>query len=254
MFRFTIWTSANRESRKLVETIHSAVQSGEIPDSRISAVVCNRIKGEASEVNEFIDMCRGAGLFVISISSEKVKSSFQTRELATGPFTWREEIGRRFRLHLTRMHSREMGGPQLNEIHLLVGYMLWVDDITARELRMLNLHPALPGGPVGTWQQVITAIQTQGAREHGATIQRVRSGKENRDRGDPVAFFRFPVTPGMSFDEIRAEGFRREPVLLIETLKGLAQGQFHLGEGAGSDITEVVEAKLAASPPGDGQA
>ena len=236
VFHFTIWTSGDRDALELIQRIHGAVQRGGIPQAGISAVVCNRIRGEDPETDEFLDWCDGQGLSVISVSSQRLRRSFPSRVLGTGPHTWREELGRRF---------RELLSPYPAEVHLLVGYMLWVDDITAAELALLNLHPALPGGPIGTWQQVIRAIQFQGAIEHGATMQLIRPGRQNRDRGVPVAFFRFPVTPEMraagQLDQIRAAGFHREPILLIETLKALARGDIRLGEGPEWDLTEAVE-------------
>jgi len=224
MFHFTIWTSGDRDALELTQRIHRAVREGEIAQAAVSAVVCNRIKGEDPEADEFLDWCDGQGLPVIGVSSQALRRRF--------PRTWREELGHRFRELLT---------PYPAEVHLLVGYMLWVDDATAAALPLLNLHPALPGGPIGTWQQVIRAIQSQGAREHGATMQMIRPGQENRDQGTPVAYFRFPVTPAMSFDQIRAAGFRREPILLTETLKALAQGDPRIGEGPATDLTEEVE-------------
>jgi phosphoribosylglycinamide formyltransferase-1 len=224
MFYFTIWTSGDRDALELTQRIHRAVREGEIAQAAISAVVCNRIRGEDSEADEFLEWCDRQSLPVIGVSSQGLRRRY--------PRTWREELGHRFRSLLT---------PYPAEVHLLVGYMLWVDDATAAALPLLNLHPALPGGPAGTWQQVIRAVQSQGAREHGATMQMVRPGQENRDQGTPVAFFRFPVTPTMSFDQIRAAGFHREPILLIETLKALARGDSRIGEGPATDLTEQVE-------------
>ena len=230
MFHFTIWTSGDRDALELAKRIHSAVQRGEVPQARISAVVCNRIRGEDPEADEFLDWCDGQALPAIGVSSRSLHCSF--------PRTWREELGRRFRELLSLYPA---------DAHLLVGYMLWVDDATAAALPLLNLHPALPGGPIGTWQQVIRAIQSQGASEHGATMQLIVPGQENRDRGVPVTFFRFPLTPGMSFDQIRAAGFCREPILLTETLKALARGEIRLGEGPERDLTKPVDAAFVSS-------
>jgi phosphoribosylglycinamide formyltransferase-1 len=224
MFHFTIWTSGDRDALELTQRIQTAAQSEEIPQAAISAVVCNRIRGEDPQVDEFLEWCDGQRLPVVGVSSQGLRRQF--------PRTWRAELGHRFQRLLS---------PYPAEVHVLVGYMLWVDDATAAELRLLNLHPALPGGPTGTWQQVIGSIQSQGTGEHGATMQLVRPGRKNRDRGIPVAFFRFPVTPVMSFDQIRAAGFRREPMLLIKTLKALAQREFRLGEGPARDLTEEVD-------------
>ena len=238
MFHFTIWTSGDRDALELIQRIHSAVREGEIPQAGIRAVVCNRIRGEDPEADEFLDWCDGQGLPVISVSSRRLRRACPplSPRMRGERGGWREELGRRF---------RELLSPYPAALHLLVGYMLWVDDVTAAELPLLNLHPALPGGPVGTWQEVIRAIQPQRAGEHGATMQWIRPGRENRDRGAPVAFFRFPVTPEMSFDQIRAAGFQREPILLIETLKALARGHIHLGEGPALDLTKAVGAGLA---------
>jgi len=224
MFHFTIWSSGDGDALELTRQIYRALQGGDIPQARISSVVCNHIKGEDPEADEFLDWCDVERLPAISVSSPRLRRSF--------PHTWREELGRRF---------RELLSPYPADAHLLVGYMLWVDDTTAAELSLLNLHPALPGGPIGAWQQVIRAIQSQGAREHGATMQLIRPGKENRDRGAPVTFFRFPVMPEMGFAQIRAAGFRREPLLLIETLRALARGEIRLGEGPERDLTEPVD-------------
>ena len=35
----------------------------------------------------------------------------------------------------------------------------------------LNLHPALPGGPVGAWQDVIWELISQDATESGVMVQ-----------------------------------------------------------------------------------
>ena len=236
MFHFTIWTSGDRDALELIQQIHGAVQQGEIPQSNISGLVCNRIRGEDPETDQFLDWCDDQGLTLVGASSQRLRHSF--------PHTWREELGQ---------HFRRLLSPYPAEVHLLVGYMLWLDDITAVELPLLNLHPALPGGPIGTWQQVIRAIQTQGAEEHGATMQLIRPGQQSRDQGTPVTFFRFPVTPELSFDQIRAAGFRREPILLIETLKALARREFRLSEGPERDLTKAVDSKAEGRTQGTEQ-
>jgi phosphoribosylglycinamide formyltransferase-1 len=230
MFRFTIWTSGDRDALELTERIYIAVQDDTIPGSAITALACNRIRGEDPESDVFLDWCDDQDLPAISVSSQRLRRS--------SPDGWREELGRRFRLLL---------GPFSAEVHVLVGYMLWVDDATAAGLRLLNLHPALPGGPRGTWQQVIRAIQSAGAEEHGATMQLVLPGQTNRDQGIPVTYFRFPITPPMSFEEIRTLGFQREPTLLVETLKTLARRDLRLGENRARDLTDEVDRSLRAA-------
>jgi len=59
-------------------------------------------------------------------------------------------------------------------------------------------RPALPGGPTGTWQQVIWALLEAGAQETGALINVVTP---DLDRGPVVAFDRFPIV-GDGFDPL----------------------------------------------------
>lgn len=227
MFRFTIWTSGDRDALELTQRIYKAVQDDTIPRSTITALACNRIRGENLESDAFLDWCDERELPAICVSSQRLRLRC--------PGSWRDELGRRFRSLLS---------PFSTEVHMLVGYMLWVDDATAAEHRLLNLHPALPGGPRGTWQQVIRAIQSMNAEEHGATMQLVLPGHANRDRGTPVTYFRFPITPLLSFEEIRALGFQREPTLLVETLRTLARRDFRLGEDPARDLTDEVDRAL----------
>jgi phosphoribosylglycinamide formyltransferase-1 len=115
---------------------------------------------------------------------------------------------------------------------------------------MLNLHPALLGGPVGTWQYVIWKIIEEKAREAGAYIH---LATEDLDRGPVLTYYSFPLR-GNAFDPlwseiegrsvedlkategeelplfqlIRQEGIKRERTLLLETLKAFAKGDIRV--------------------------
>lgn len=206
--RIVIWTSGDADALKLVQRIQQTMDQGQIPGTEFAAVFCNRCTGEGREVDSFLDWCDERHLPAICVSSRQLR---QER-----PADWREELGREARLRLADLDA---------DLHLLVGYMLWLDDETSERLPLLNLHPALPGGPVGTWQEVIEQLMATGATRTGATMQLIRPGVENRDQGTPVTFFQFPITSGMSFDQIRQQGFVREPFLLAETLRALAEGE-----------------------------
>ncbi len=54
------------------------------------------------------------------------------------------------------------------DVLVLAGYMLIVSPAMCARYAMLNLHPALPGGPTGTWQEVIWALlERQAPRRPG---------------------------------------------------------------------------------------
>lgn len=209
--RIVIWTSGNADALELVQRIQRAIDGGQIPGTEIAGVFCNQCKGEDREVDQFLAWCDERHLPAICISSRQLR-----RER---PADWREELGREGRSRLACLGA---------DLHLLVGYMLWLDDETCEQLPLLNLHPALPGGPVGTWQEVIRQLMAQGATQTGATMQLIKPGVENRDQGIPVTFFQFPIARGMSFDQIRRRGFVREPFLLVETLRALAEGEIRI--------------------------
>ena len=44
------------------------------------------------------------------------------------------------------------------DIVMLAGYMLILSKFLCNKFTFINLHPALPWGPKGTWQEVINQI------------------------------------------------------------------------------------------------
>ena len=52
----------------------------------------------------------------------------------------------------------------------MAGYMLISSPAFCRRYAILNLHPALPGDPTGTWQQVIWQLLEDDAAETGAMM------------------------------------------------------------------------------------
>jgi hypothetical protein len=111
---------------------------------------------------------------------------------------------------------------------------------------MINLHPAAPGGPVGTWQEVIWQLIETGAEETGVMMHLVTP---ELDKGPPVTYCTFPIR-GEPFDKYRAEiegkpveeikrngennplfrlirrhGLAREFPLIIATIKAFSEGK-----------------------------
>ena len=136
------------------------------------------------------------------------------------------------------------------DVAVLAGYMLIVSPRLCRAFLCLNLHPALPGGPKGTWQQVMWQVMEAGQKEAGGMMH---LATPELDEGPPVTFFRLPLTgPEFEplwtqftekrrrqaladiqaregeaeplFNTIRREELRREFPLILLTLKNLAGG------------------------------
>ena len=136
------------------------------------------------------------------------------------------------------------------DVCVLAGYMLIVSDEMTRRLTLINLHPALPDGPEGTWQEVIWEMIDREATESGVMAH---IATEVLDAGPVLAHCVYPIrgggydqlwddASGTSVEElqamgeeqplfaaIRREGIRRERPLLLEALRALASGRLRVG-------------------------
>jgi hypothetical protein len=62
---------------------------------------------------------------------------------------------------------------------------------------MINLHPAAPGGPAGTWQEVIWQLIRTGAHKTGVMMHLVTP---ELDRGPVVTYCIFSIRGSTPFD------------------------------------------------------
>jgi len=238
------WFSTGRGpgSRNLLKEVMDKKAQGLI-DVDISFVFCNwNNKEEPNPKKEqremFFDLVKSYGIPLITLSWKEFRSDIRK----TDEVAWRNEYGKKLR-ELTRKHRFDLG--------VLAGYMLWMDDETCREYDMINLHPALPEGPKGTWEEVIWTLIREKAGEHGVMIHICT---EEWDRGAALTFCGFPIR-GPGFDElwedmeekiassslddiireegtdeplfrrIREEGAKRELPLMVSTIGLFAGGR-----------------------------
>ena len=234
------WFSTGRGegSLGLFEHVYGRMHSGEI-DARIQFVFSNREPGEGEGSDRFFQRVKSYGLPLVTVSSMK----------------FRREVGGRFTEHREEYDHRVMDALHGFEpdVCALAGYMLIMSGAMCRRYTMLNLHPALPGGSVGTWQDVIWDLIDSRATFTGSMVH---LATEELDRGPVVAYCTLPIVGGL-FDQlwteiagraledlkaesgeelplfklIRQEGYRREPWLLGATLKAIAEGRTTLQGG-----------------------
>ena len=130
---------------------------------------------------------------------------------------------------------------------------------------MINLHPAPPGGPAGSWQEVMRQLIENKAERGGAMMHLVTP---ELDRGPAVSYCLFPLR-GKPFDRywqqndkemlfklIRRHELAREFPLIISTLRALGERQINIRDGrvtdgggnpiAGSDLSQEVERAVEA--------
>jgi len=265
------WFSTGRDkaARDLLALVVKGSTTGELP-LKIAFVFCNREAGEAPESDEFIRQVRQYGLALVCFSSARFEPALRRRglsgdEAALGE--WRDA----YHAEVERLLR-----PYQVVFSFLAGYMLIVGrEICARHT-MLNLHPALPGGPKGAWEDVVWELIARQAEEAGAMIHLVTP---ELDAGPPVTYCRFslktpefrPLWAEMTqklrertlaeiraaegvknrlFQAIRHAEFSRELPLIWLTLQKLAYGVIVWREGkvffedrpvSGLDISPEVD-------------
>lgn len=238
------WFSTGRGpgSRNLLKAVMDGKADGTL-DIEIPFVFCNwdnteepNSRREQREI--FFDMVRGYGIPLETASFKNFEPGLREKDKEA----WGEAYGKVLR-EKTSKYPMDLG--------ILAGYMLWMDDTTCDAYDMLNLHPAMPDGPKGTWQEVIWELIAQDASVQGAMMHICTS---EHDRGDPITYCGFPIRGGdydrlwddmyrkletRSLDEIRkeegeneplfarirADGAKRELPLVVSTVKLFADGR-----------------------------
>ena len=236
------WFSTGRDeaARQLLQAVQENIHSGEI-EGKISFVFSNREPGESQESDLFFDLVRSYDIPLVCFSHRKFKTLTQTlslegRGLGEGEAKQSQED---WRLKYDREVARRIEKFAAN-ICVLAGYMLIVGEELCRKYSMINLHPALPNGPTGSWQEVIWALIEHKAEEAGAMMHLVTP---ELDRGPVISYCVFPIKGehfnqywrkndrDMLFKLIREHELAREFPLIIFTLQALSQGKVSIRNG-----------------------
>ncbi len=227
------WFSTGRDkaARDLLTVVQRGITLNEIK-AEIAFVFCNREPGEARESDLFLKLVESYGLPLVSFSYRKFKAGKGAE-----------------RLEYDREVMKRLQGFR-PDLCVLAGYMLIVGEEMCQHYNMINLHPATPGGPKGTWQEVIWQLIANKAEETGVMMHLVTP---ELDMGPPVTYCTFPIRgkpfdkywPGIEgqpleeikqkqgennplFKLIRKHGLAREFPLIIATLKVFSQGKVRI--------------------------
>jgi phosphoribosylglycinamide formyltransferase-1 len=273
MFTFG-WFSSGRDQAAidLFNTALNHVESGFIP-GKIAYVFCDREPGESEFSDKFHQAVRARGIPLVLHSSRKLREIIRRHPDKAAEM--REAFDAEI-IELLKAYEAQ--------VVVLAGYMLIVSPLLCRTFLCLNLHPAVPGGPKGTWQEVMWQIITTGRKEAGGMMHVVTP---ELDAGPPVTYFHFSLSgpefeplwaqfsaklrqktmaqirmeEGESeplFAKIREEELRREFPLILLTMKNLAEGRFILTKKGvivagkpvpqGLDLSRQVEEYLRGGP------
>jgi Folate-dependent phosphoribosylglycinamide formyltransferase PurN len=245
------WFSTGRDeaARQLLQAVQESIRAGEI-EGKSSFVFSNRESGESKESDSFLELVRSYNIPLICFSHRRFKSGLlrfarndriECRNEKTGDHNDITPTGEQkdWRLKYDRevVKRIEKFTP---DICVLAGYMLIIGEELCKKCNMINLHPALPGGPVGSWQDVIWALIQNKAEEAGAMMHLITP---ELDRGPVVSYCAFPIK-GEPFNQywqkndkdilfklIRQHELIREFPLIIATLKAFSQGKIAMQGG-----------------------
>jgi phosphoribosylglycinamide formyltransferase-1 len=267
------WFSTGRDEAacQLLEEAWQAIQAGELK-ARIAFVFSNRERGENPASDRFFDLVEGYGIPLVCLSSRRFRQNRGEAPARAGePLpAWRAEYDREV-MRLLEGHAFDLG--------VLAGYMLIFTEEACQRYNLLNLHPAPPGGPAGTWQEVIWQLMEQGASTAGVMMH---LATKELDQGPPVTYctysIRGPAFDGLwadveertvaevrasqgegnrLFQEIRRQGVMRELPLVVATLRAFADEKVRIEGGrvvdAGGrpigayDLTQEIDRRVGSA-------
>ncbi len=242
------WFSTGRGqgSLNLLHAIVDAVKTGHVP-AEIAYVFCSREQGDAEGSDRYIQQVKDYGLNLVSLSSRRFRPDLRAegRRNPNVLEVWRREYDSEITKKIEHFKA---------DIIVLAGYMLIVSRGMCTRFDMINLHPAAPDGPAGTWQEVIWQLIEKRVKLSGNMMHLVT---EELDRGPAITYSEFPLQ-GEGFDRlwkeldetlktesideikkkdgdnnplftrIRQEGVKREIPLVVETVNAFARGDIRL--------------------------
>ena len=238
------WFSTGRGagSKGLLKATQDAIKAGEL-DVEIEFVFCSRERGETEATDQYLDMVKDYGIPLVSFSYQKFRAlrGMPNPDPDAPLPQWRIDYDREVMKRLEKFHP---------DLCVLAGFMLITGPEMCRKYDIINLHPAAPGGPAGTWQQVIWKLienkaDTQGVKMHVAIPE--------LDMGPTATYCAFPIRgkafdryweeiKGKSVEEIKAEqgvenllfkiirqhGAVRELPLTVATIRAFSQGKVRI--------------------------
>ncbi len=249
------WFSTGRDEAagEILTEVQKSISRGHIA-AELAYVFSNRVPGEDADSDAFFRLVRQLDIALLTASSRRFKPELFKKGRDD------HDVMKKWRIAFDLQIEDQIGKEKVDLI-VLAGYMLIVGPEFCIKYPMINLHPAAPDGPVGTWQDVIWSLIRQKATETGIMMHQVT---EELDKGPPITFCTFSIRGGAFdslwtvfeqrseevglsrlieeegesnalFSNIRNEGTIREIPMVIETLKALAEGRVWICRGGSYD-------------------
>jgi phosphoribosylglycinamide formyltransferase-1 len=255
MWTFGWWTTGRDQAAiDLFETVHNAITNG-IISGKISYLFSSREPRESKFSDRLVKRAEDLGIPVVSLSAVRFRPDLRKQDRGAWRQAYHKEV-------LDKIKSFPA------QVVVLAGYMWVVSLEVCQKLSIINLHPAAPEGPAGTWQEVIWQLLDQKADKTGVMMHLVTP---ELDKGPAVTYCSFSIQGDawnslwkefehelqksslekikVSFGEsqplfakIRNEGVKRELPLIVQTIKSLAAGDISIKD---SQLYDRTGSKLA---------
>jgi len=260
-------TGRGAGSRGMYEAVTAAIADGSL-DAEISFVFANRDRGEDPVTDQFFACVDADGIPLLAKSSVGFRNAVEgERSRAGEPLpAWRVDYDQAVGEAISSYRF---------DIGILAGYMLIFTSEFVERFPLLNLHPALPTGPIGTWRSVNRELIRDVATESGVMMN---LAIPEVDEGPVVGYCRYPIAgptfeaaqadlgdvttldndaieASAFFQAIREAGMLREAPFLVEVLRAFATHRVQVEDGSATyasgrvalplDLTPEVNARLA---------
>tara|TARA_B100000029_G_scaffold189996_2_gene187871 strand:+ start:47672 stop:48463 length:792 start_codon:yes stop_codon:yes gene_type:complete len=146
-------------------------------NASLEFVFCNREFGEAGGSDEYINYVTENNINLITLSSNNFQKKNKYKKFSDCRELYDKEV-------LKLISEYEV------DIIILAGYMLILSEDLCTRFKFINLHPALPDGPKGTWEQVITQLIKNDQDYSGLNVHVVT---KNLDAGKSIGYCKFPI-------------------------------------------------------------
>lgn len=168
-------TGGGEGSRGLLLSTLTAIENGTL-NAEIEFVFCNREPGEDIGTDAFLEIVASHNIPTICLSSRQFAKTRKTRFSSV-----RQEYDTLVLSKLARFTARTC---------VLAGYMLVLSPSVCETYQLLNLHPAKPSGPIGTWREVIELLINDRQRESGIMMH---IATKEVDQGPVLSYCTFPI-------------------------------------------------------------
>tara|TARA_B110000438_G_scaffold67348_1_gene67748 strand:- start:2073 stop:2834 length:762 start_codon:yes stop_codon:yes gene_type:complete len=212
----------------------------------INYIFINRELGEKEGSNKFINYALKNNIEIISFSSKKFKNKNNLK--------WKD-----LRYKFDQEVLKKISGNNVDFI-ISAGYML-ISPVICNHYKIINLHPALPNGPNGTWKNVIKELILNKNYNSGISTHIMT---KDLDEGPNISYCKFNIydtefkkyweefkTSDISiektvlFNAIRQKILIYERELLSVTLLKISQRSIDINKDTLVDLSKEVNENLS---------